>query len=1217
MSRNANGTYTLPPSNPVVSGTLITPDWANPTMSDVAQALTDSLDRYGRGAMLAPLLIQNGSVAAPGLQFQSALTTGLYYDAANFVAGWANSGVAQWVSRPGQFAFVVADLGATGTLTLGSQFSTNPFAALDFESTAKGLLLPRLTSSQKFAIPNAVGMFVYDTTLKVLSYNDGSLWQGVGNPTNPNVGPQGPQGVPGPEGPEGVPGPDGPQGAKGDTGDQGLSGSATTIVGQFGVSKTVGDLPVNGFIPANWDAPGSPVSNRQMTVGESLVYVGAPDIGVVPDDLFEFVAGGQPSGWQNLGQLTGPQGPQGVQGPQGPKGNTGSQGVPGVTGPQGPIGPEGIQGIQGIEGPDGPPGTTAILVGSFGDPYSGSTKTPLDLPPDGFIPANWDYPGAPANDVQMLQGWALIYQGLDGPDWHHGDLYTYATTVEVPSGWVNVGAIKGPQGEQGVQGDTGATGAQGAQGTTGQTGAQGPIGPQGVQGVQGPQGLQGTEGPPGTSATLVGNFGDPYYGSTKTPPDLPANGLIPANWDHAGSPAADYQMLIAQALVFQGPDGVDWKNGDLYSYVGTAENPNGWTNVGAIKGPQGDPGPQGVQGDIGPQGPQGAAGADNGLSPDGTGAYGTWPISVTGHAALDLPLAGGTLTGNVTMSKAAPTLLLSAAAAGQQVSIGLQTNGSYRWLINKSSTAESGGNLGSNFSIFRYTDAGAFVDTPFGIDRSTGQLSAPMGFGTLLIKPVSGSLAFNLDSGAGTNTVLYFKAGGLTRWALIRNGTGESGSDAGSNFAIQSYDDAGVLKATPLFISRASNTVSLVGNLAITQSAVQALFQLGAPAGYGSSIQLRTGSSIRWAISRTADAESGSNAGSDFLVYAYDDSAGALGTALRITRATRAVSMPGGLTADLTGHASLDLPLTGGTLTGNLTAPTFIGALTGHASLDLPLTGGNITGGLTIAPDSGPYIEVGFRNTPVVPITASVAIQASNRGKVLRVEGLAGNLTLFPDQETGAVFHIANFVGQTIVALFAGSGMTLYKAGVQTSPVTTVQLVNGGMLRLTVLSSTIALVEVAGAASAGLLEGTSLAANVVASSLTSFGAAIALGTPASGNVSNCTGSVRRYESPEILCPTNTALTGQAHGLGGKPDTVEAVMRCVIAEGAWNVGDEITMAPFAVLNDRDCQCTANATQVYFSWISPSNISFAAYGANNVVFNSTAANWRLVLRATRVV
>jgi len=54
MSRDSNGDYTLPAGvNPVVAATTITDDWANTTLQDVATALTDSLDRQGRGAPLA------------------------------------------------------------------------------------------------------------------------------------------------------------------------------------------------------------------------------------------------------------------------------------------------------------------------------------------------------------------------------------------------------------------------------------------------------------------------------------------------------------------------------------------------------------------------------------------------------------------------------------------------------------------------------------------------------------------------------------------------------------------------------------------------------------------------------------------------------------------------------------------------------------------------------------------------------------------------------------------------------------------------------------------------------------------------------------------------------------------------------------------------------------------------------------------------------------
>ncbi|GAF72642.1 unnamed protein product, partial [marine sediment metagenome] len=51
MPRDGSGNYTLPSGNPVVSGTLITPSWANPTMSDLGNEMTDSLSRSGKGGM--------------------------------------------------------------------------------------------------------------------------------------------------------------------------------------------------------------------------------------------------------------------------------------------------------------------------------------------------------------------------------------------------------------------------------------------------------------------------------------------------------------------------------------------------------------------------------------------------------------------------------------------------------------------------------------------------------------------------------------------------------------------------------------------------------------------------------------------------------------------------------------------------------------------------------------------------------------------------------------------------------------------------------------------------------------------------------------------------------------------------------------------------------------------------------------------------------------
>jgi hypothetical protein len=82
-SRNSAGTYSLPAGNPVVSGQPISSSWANTTLTDLATEVTNSLDRNGRGAMLAPLQLSTGSCAAPSLTFSADTDVGLYRAGAN------------------------------------------------------------------------------------------------------------------------------------------------------------------------------------------------------------------------------------------------------------------------------------------------------------------------------------------------------------------------------------------------------------------------------------------------------------------------------------------------------------------------------------------------------------------------------------------------------------------------------------------------------------------------------------------------------------------------------------------------------------------------------------------------------------------------------------------------------------------------------------------------------------------------------------------------------------------------------------------------------------------------------------------------------------------------------------------------------------------------------------------------------------------------------
>ena len=181
-------------------------------------------------------------------------------------------------------------------------------------------------------------------------------------------GPQGPDGAQGPagiQGPAGLPGPAGPAGASGPAG---AVGQTVTLVGSF-KNHTPDQLPVSGLIPQDWDSPGNPPSDDQLTQGQGLIYT-------VSGEVCLFVGTFEPTGWVILGDVQGPPGPpgpagsQGMPGPAGndgavgPPGPQGQQGPPGLgsPGPAGPAGPQGPQGAAGVgtQGPAGPPGPSAV-----------------------------------------------------------------------------------------------------------------------------------------------------------------------------------------------------------------------------------------------------------------------------------------------------------------------------------------------------------------------------------------------------------------------------------------------------------------------------------------------------------------------------------------------------------------------------------------------------------------------------------------------------------------------------------------------------------------------------------------------------------------------------------------------------------------------------------------------------------------------------------------
>jgi len=85
--------------------------------------------------------------------------------------------------------------------------------------------------------------------------------------------------------------------------------------------------------------------------------------------------------------------------------------------------------------------------------------------------------------------------------------------------------------------------------------------------------------------------------------------------------------------------------------------------------------------------------------------------------------------------------------------------------------------------------------------------TAPVGILDLFKSAAATRLAIRGD--AGQNRLISYRTGALQRFGLYVNNTAESGANAGSNFAIRAYSDAGTLLSTPLFIQRSTGNVGM------------------------------------------------------------------------------------------------------------------------------------------------------------------------------------------------------------------------------------------------------------------------------------------------------------------------------------------------------------------------------------------------------------------------
>lgn len=187
MPRNGSGVYTLPAGNPVVPGTTIDAAWANSTLEDIGNELTNSLSRTGAGGMLGPFRVVSGTVTAPGLSFSAETNSGLYRSGAGSI--WMSilgANVAQFSST----GFVVTSgksFTAQGNATVGGTFgvtgavSLSSTLAVTGAITATGGVLGNITAASGTSTFNNV---VINGDLDMAVGSAGTITN-LPNPTNP------------------------------------------------------------------------------------------------------------------------------------------------------------------------------------------------------------------------------------------------------------------------------------------------------------------------------------------------------------------------------------------------------------------------------------------------------------------------------------------------------------------------------------------------------------------------------------------------------------------------------------------------------------------------------------------------------------------------------------------------------------------------------------------------------------------------------------------------------------------------------------------------------------------------------------------------------------------------------------------------------------------------------------------------------------------------
>lgn len=198
---------------------------------------------------------------------------------------------------------------------------------------------------------------------------------------------------------------------------------------------------------------------------------------------------------------------------------------------------------------------------------------------------------------------------------------------------------------------------------------------------------------------------------------------------------------------------------------------------------------------------------------------------------------------------------------------------------------------------------GMIMVTPTGVSIPTlsGPSSVPTGGLTLGSNTnlTGGQLTLNGSGGAGGFRGMVVETAGVLRWLIAGDGSTESGSNVGTNFIVQRYDDTGNSLGQALTIQRntgaaafssALNVGGIITGAANIVATTPGQLVVNGPAGQQRYITIQTATAPRWTLSADTTAESGSNAGSNFYIGRWSDGSVLIDNPIAIGRASGVVN---------------------------------------------------------------------------------------------------------------------------------------------------------------------------------------------------------------------------------------------------------------------------------------------------------------------------------------